>query len=176
MGLLVLEREYHPMHPQHRWHWLEARPALAFIQFIDNVAHPDLKLSAAISPHDLVRTGHAAALADGWIPCDTQFNRFADGQVMAAHLGKGGLERTEQTAAHVVGADVQAPLLRAVLNTDHPGGFSGGVGEDVAENFLRQPFQGGDEVCGVVDGSQSDGADGIDSLELLFFRGDWRQQ
>jgi hypothetical protein len=48
------------------------------------------------------------------------------------------------------------------------------VGEDVAEDLVGQPFQGWNEGGGVVDGGQSDGADGVDGFVLLLFCGDRR--
>ena len=53
--------------------------------------------------------------------------------------------------------------------------FRSGVGEDVAEDFVGQPFQGWDESGGVVDGGKGDVTDGINSFVLLLFCSDRRE-
>ena len=173
-GFAGVEGEHHAG-TEHRWHGLKLFSSLALVQFKDHITRPDL-IGAAIEAHDLIGAGHAVALTDRGVAGDTALDRLVDRQAIAAHLREGGLQRAEQSTAHVADTDVEALLFWAVLGADHARCFSGGVGEDVAKDFVSQPLQRWDEGGGVVDGGQGDGADGIDGLKLLLLGGDRRER
>ena len=76
------------------------------------------------------------------------------------------MQLVEHTPAHIAGANIKALLLEAVLGVDNTGGFRRCVGEELAQHFVGQPFEGWNESGGVVDGGNGDGVDVINVFVL----------